>query len=116
MKAIGFTKCHPADHPEALLDLDVPDPAAPDGHDLLVEVRAVSVNPVDTKRRRSEEPQGGPRILGFDAAGVVRAVGPACTLFAPGRRSSTPASSRARAAMRSCSWSMSASSGASRAA
>jgi NADPH2:quinone reductase len=84
MKAIGFTKCHPVDHPEALLDLDMPDPAAPEGHDLLVEVRAVSVNPVDTKRRRSEEPQDGPRILGFDAAGVVRAVGPACTLFRPG--------------------------------
>jgi zinc-binding alcohol dehydrogenase family protein len=84
MKAIGFTKCHPADHPEALLDLDVPDPAAPAGHDMLVEVRAVSVNPVDTKRRRTEEPQGDPRILGFDAAGVVRAVGPACTLFRPG--------------------------------
>jgi NADPH2:quinone reductase len=84
MKAIGFLKCHPADHPEALLDLDIPEPAAPLGHDMLVEVRAVSVNPVDTKRRRSEEPQGGPRILGFDAAGVVRAVGPACTLFRPG--------------------------------
>lgn len=84
MKAIGFTTCHPADHPEALLDLDVPDPGPPEGHDLLVEIRAVSVNPVDTKRRRNEEPQGGPRILGFDAAGVVRAVGPACTLFAPG--------------------------------
>jgi NADPH2:quinone reductase len=84
MKAIGFTSCHPVDHPEALIDLDVPDPAAPEGHDMLVEVRAVSVNPVDTKRRRSEEPQGAPRILGFDAAGVVRAVGPACALFAPG--------------------------------
>jgi NADPH2:quinone reductase len=84
MKAIGFLKCHPADHPEALLDLDIPEPAAPAGHDMLVEVRAVSVNPVDTKRRRSEEPQGAPRILGFDAAGVVRAVGPACTLFRPG--------------------------------
>jgi NADPH2:quinone reductase len=84
MKAIGFTQCHPADHPEALLDLELPDPGAPAGHDMLVEVRAVSVNPVDTKRRRSEEPQGGPRILGFDAAGVVRAVGPACTLFRPG--------------------------------
>ncbi|WP_137126028.1 zinc-binding alcohol dehydrogenase family protein [Roseomonas sp. HF4] len=85
MKAVGFTKCHPVDHPEALLDLDIPAPAAPEGHDILVEVRAVSVNPVDTKRRRSEEPQGGPRILGFDAAGVVRAVGPACTLFVPGQ-------------------------------
>lgn len=84
MKAIGFTRCHPADHPEALLDLEIPAPSAPEGHDMLVEVRAVSVNPVDTKRRRSEEPKDGPRILGFDAAGVVRAVGPACTLFRAG--------------------------------
>lgn len=84
MKAIGYLACHPADHPEALLDLDIPAPAAPQGHDLLVEVRAVSVNPVDTKRRRSEAPQDGPRILGFDAAGVVRAVGPLCTLFRAG--------------------------------
>ncbi|MBR0681274.1 zinc-binding alcohol dehydrogenase family protein [Roseomonas eburnea] len=84
MKAIGFTRCHPVDHPEALLDLDIPAPAVPEGHDMLVEVRAVSVNPVDTKRRRSEEPKDGPRILGFDAAGVVRAVGPGCTLFRAG--------------------------------
>ena len=83
MKSVGFTKCQPVDHPEALLDLDIPAPAAPEGHDMLVEVRAVSVNPVDTKRRRTEEPKDGPRILGFDAAGVVRAVGPACTLFRP---------------------------------
>jgi NADPH:quinone reductase len=84
MKAVGFLKCHPVDHPEALLDLDITAPAAPEVHDMLVEVRAVSVNPVDTKRRRSEEPKDGPRILGFDAAGVVRAVGPACTLHRPG--------------------------------
>jgi NADPH2:quinone reductase len=84
MKAIGFTACHPVDHPEALLDLDIPAPGEPAGHDMLVEVRAMSVNPVDTKRRRSEEPKDAPRILGFDAAGVVRAVGPLCTLFRPG--------------------------------
>lgn len=84
MKAIGYTHCHPIDHAEALVDLDLPEPPAPSGHDLLVEVRAVSVNPVDTKRRRAEQPQDGPRILGFDAAGVVRAVGPDCTLFQPG--------------------------------
>lgn len=84
MKAVGFLKCHPVDHPEALIDLDIPAPTAPESHDMLVEVRAMSVNPVDTKRRRSEEPKDGPRILGFDAAGVVRAVGPACTLFRPG--------------------------------
>jgi zinc-binding alcohol dehydrogenase family protein len=51
---------------------------------LLVEVRAVSVNPVDTKQRRGLDPGGTPRVLGFDAAGVVRAAGPDCTLFRPG--------------------------------
>lgn len=84
MKAVGFTHSHPIDHAEALLDLDLPDPGAPQGHDILVEVRAVSVNPVDTKRRKTEPPKEGARVLGFDAAGVVRAVGPACTLFKPG--------------------------------
>jgi zinc-binding alcohol dehydrogenase family protein len=84
MKAIGYTACHKVEHPEAFLDLDIPAPGEPEGHDMLVAVRAMSVNPVDTKRRRSEEPKDGPRILGFDAAGVVRAVGPLCTLFRPG--------------------------------
>ncbi len=84
MKAIGYTKCLPTEDAEALLDLDIPVPAAPEGHDMLVEVRAVSVNPVDTKRRRTEPPKEGARILGFDAAGVVREVGPLCTLFRPG--------------------------------
>ncbi len=84
MKAIGYTKCLPVEDAEALIDLDIPIPAAPEGHDMLVEVRAVSVNPVDTKRRRSEAPKEGARILGFDAAGVVREVGPLCTLFQPG--------------------------------
>ncbi len=84
MKAVAYTACLPAEHPEALLDLELPDPAQPEGHDLLVEVRAVSVNPLDTKQRQLADPKGRPRILGFDAAGVVRAVGPACTLFHPG--------------------------------
>ena len=70
--------------PEALLDLDLPEPAAPQGRELLVEVRAVSVNPVDAKQRAAADPGGKPRVLGFDAAGVVRAVGPDCTLFRPG--------------------------------
>ena len=84
MKAVGFTHSHPIDHAEALLDLDLPEPGAPTGHDMLVAVRAVSVNPVDTKRRKSEPPKDGARVLGFDAAGVVQAVGPDCTLFKPG--------------------------------
>ena len=57
------------------------------GRDLLVEVRAVSVNPVDTKvRAKSAPPAGGWKVLGWDAAGVVRAVGPEVTLFKPGDR------------------------------
>jgi len=84
MKAVGFTHSHLVDHPDALLDLDLPAPDAPKGHDMLVAVHAVSVNPVDTKRRKSEPPAEGARILGFDAAGMVRAVGPDCTLFKPG--------------------------------
>ena len=51
MKAVGYLNSHPIDHPESLLDLQLADPE-PGPHDLLVEVRAVSVNPVDTKVRR----------------------------------------------------------------
>lgn len=86
MKAIGFTRYLPVEDPESLLDLELPRPE-PAGQDLLVRVEAVSVNPVDTKLRapapgRAPEPQ--PRILGFDAAGVVEAVGPEVTMFQPG--------------------------------
>ncbi len=58
---------------------DVVDVPVPGPHDLLVEVQAVSVNPVDTKIRVARSPQ--PRILGFDAAGTVVAVGNAVTRF-----------------------------------
>jgi zinc-binding alcohol dehydrogenase family protein len=86
MKAVGYRQSHPIDHPEALLDIELPDPA-PAGHDILVEVRAVSVNPVDTKIRRNAGPLDGEfRVLGWDAAGVVRAVGEQVTLFKPGDR------------------------------
>ena len=56
----------------------------PTGHDLLVEVRAVSVNPVDHKVRTTFDADDGPRTLGFDAAGVVVAVGPEVTTRAVG--------------------------------
>ena len=84
MKAIGYSKCLPIDQADALMDLDIAPPAAPTGRDLLVEIRGVSVNPVDTKVRRRDDPGAAPRILGFDGAGVVCAVGPDCTLFRPG--------------------------------
>ncbi|HLX82030.1 MAG TPA: zinc-binding alcohol dehydrogenase family protein [Burkholderiales bacterium] len=84
MKAVGLYRYLPVDHPESLLDLEVDEPAAA-GRDLLVEVKAVSVNPVDTKRRAPRDlVEKTPKILGFDAAGVVKAAGPDCTLFRPG--------------------------------
>lgn len=84
MKAIGYRVSHPASHPEALIDVDLPMPQA-QGRDLLVRVEAVSVNPVDYKvRLRAAPPAGDVKVLGFDAAGTVHAVGPDCTLFRPG--------------------------------
>lgn len=86
MKAVAYQKSLPADHPAALADITLPEPV-PGPRDLLVEVRAISVNPVDTKVRRGAEPPAGEwKILGWDAAGVVRAVGAEVTLFAPGDR------------------------------
>ena len=84
MKAVGLYRYLPVDHPEALLDLDVPAPE-PAGHDLLVEVKAISVNPVDYKMRSpKDQVETTPRILGWDVAGVVKAAGPDVTLFRPG--------------------------------
>ena len=84
MKAVGLYKYLPIDHPESLLDLEVETPVAT-GHDLLVEVKAISVNPVDTKRRAPKDlVEKTPKILGWDAAGVVVGHGPDCVLFKPG--------------------------------
>ena len=84
MRAVGFHKPLPIEDEQALLDLDLPEPA-PGPRDLLVRVRAVSVNPVDTKvRRRADPPEGQPQVLGYDAAGLVEAVGPEVTRFKVG--------------------------------
>jgi NADPH2:quinone reductase len=84
MRAIGYTKSLPIDDPQSLVDLDLPKPEAT-GRDLLVEVKAVSVNPVDTKIRQNRaDPDGKPQVLGWDAAGIVVAVGPDVTKFAVG--------------------------------
>jgi zinc-binding alcohol dehydrogenase family protein len=86
MKAIGYQNNLPIDDAQSLVDITLPDPVAV-GHDLLVEVRAVSVNPVDTKVRNSAKPPEGEwKVLGWDAAGIVKAVGPDVTLFRPGDR------------------------------
>jgi NADPH:quinone reductase len=84
MKAIGYQQPLPITDPSALQDFDTPVPVA-EGHDLLVEVKAVSVNPVDTKVRSGTQPEGAPyKVLGYDAAGIVKATGQDCILFKPG--------------------------------
>ncbi|HTI02081.1 MAG TPA: zinc-binding alcohol dehydrogenase family protein [Acidisoma sp.] len=84
MRAIGYKTPQAIEHPEALVDAELPKPEA-QGRDLLVEIRAVAVNPIDTKvRRRGGAPDGGWRVLGWDAAGVVAGIGPQVTGFAVG--------------------------------
>jgi len=83
MKAIAFTQHGlPIEDPKALMDMDLPKPT-PGPRDLLVEVRAVSVNPVDTKIRAGSAATE-PKVVGWDAVGVVREVGSDVTLFQPG--------------------------------
>jgi len=84
MKAVALTHYLPVDNPNAFLDVDLPKPTAK-GRDLLVAVKAVSVNPVDTKvRAPKDQVETTPRVLGWDASGIVEAVGPEGTLFKPG--------------------------------
>jgi len=84
MRAVGYRQSLPISDEASLIDVDLPRPEA-SGRDLLVEVRAVSVNPVDTKVRRRAEPEpGGVKVLGFDAAGIVTQAGPDAALFRPG--------------------------------
>lgn len=86
MKAVGYERPLPIDDRAALLDVILPEPQ-PDPHDLVVDVKAISVNPVDSKVRRDVQPGPGEiKVLGWDAAGVVHAVGPQVTLFRPGDR------------------------------
>ena len=86
MKAVAYYQSLPADHPEALQDIQLADPT-PGPHDLLVEVRAISVNPVDTKIRLGVKPENGAaKVLGWDATGIVKAVGSEVSLFQPGDR------------------------------
>jgi NADPH2:quinone reductase len=86
MKAIGFVNSLPIDDEKSLFDFETERPV-PGPRDLLVRVRAVSVNPVDTKQRKGaakETALPAPKILGYDASGVVEAVGSEVTLFQPG--------------------------------
>lgn len=84
MKAVAYKVPGSIDRPDALLDITLETPEA-EGRDLLVKVSAVSVNPVDVKLRMGRSPEGSEwRVLGFDAAGVVEAVGPDVQDFKPG--------------------------------
>jgi len=84
MKAVGYRETGSIDREDALIDFETDRPE-PNGHDLLVKVQAVSVNPVDTKIRQRRAPEGNdPAILGWDAVGTVEAVGDAVTAFKPG--------------------------------
>jgi zinc-binding alcohol dehydrogenase family protein len=84
MKAIALTNYLPITDPASLQDVELAQPVA-QGHDLLVKVEAISVNPVDAKVRAQKGPEeASPRVLGWDVAGTVVAIGPDVTLFKVG--------------------------------
>lgn len=84
MKAIAYYQSLPVQDPLALQDIELPEPVA-GPRDLLVEVKAISVNPVDTKVRQNVQPEAGAaKVLGWDVAGVVKAVGSDVSLFKVG--------------------------------
>lgn len=83
MKAIAYTSSLPITHTNSLLDIEIDKPLAT-GRDLLVKVSAISVNPVDYKIRKNVDPQGTAKILGWDAVGIVDAVGNDVSLFEVG--------------------------------
>ncbi len=86
MKAVGYQQSLAISEPASLLDIELATPVAA-GHDILVRVAAVSVNPVDTKIRKRVTPTAGEyKVLGWDAAGEVVAVGEQVSRFAPGDR------------------------------
>jgi NADPH2:quinone reductase len=83
VKAVAHYEPRPVTDPTCLVDVDVPRPAL-NPRDLLVEIRAVSINPLDTKLRHRARRAQAPRILGYDAAGTVVQVGPSVSRFAVG--------------------------------
>ena len=84
MRAVGVQTPLPIEDAASLRDIDLPKPQ-PTGRDILVAIKAVSVNPVDTKVRRRAAPDPGAwTVLGWDAAGIVEAVGPDARSFLPG--------------------------------
>lgn len=83
MKAIGYTQAGPIDAADSLVEVEAETPELRP-HDLLVEVRGVSVNPVDVKVRENQQPDSGTKIIGYDAAGVVQQIGSEVSKFKVG--------------------------------
>ncbi|HLQ40689.1 MAG TPA: zinc-binding alcohol dehydrogenase family protein [Tetragenococcus sp.] len=84
MKAVGVYQYLPIDEPKSLVDISLTKPTA-SGHDLLIKIKAISVNPVDTKQRAAKERKGKEaRTLGWDAAGIITAAGEKVTSFKTG--------------------------------
>ncbi|AHG62199.1 zinc-binding alcohol dehydrogenase family protein [Advenella mimigardefordensis] len=84
MKAIGYKSACTLDRQDALVDFNPERPRAV-GRDMLVEIQAISVNPVDTKIRKNVAPEAGEtKVLGWDAVGKIVEIGDAVTLFKPG--------------------------------
>ncbi|MBY3463072.1 zinc-binding alcohol dehydrogenase family protein [Rhizobium laguerreae] len=84
MRAVAYKTPQPISAETSLIDVELPMPE-PRGHDLLVEIKAVSVNPVEVKvRAHSAPPADELKVLGWDAAGIVKAIGADVTLFRPG--------------------------------
>src|ERR1700754_4599126 len=83
MPAVGYRRSLPVTDPQSLVDAEIPVPV-PGRNDLLVRVEAVSVNPADTKVRAFGKADDELTVLGYDASGVVVAVGPGVTRFTVG--------------------------------
>ena len=86
MKAIGFKTSLPITEPDSLLEFETERPI-PGAHDLLVKIEAVSVNPVDFKIRQNSAKNtvlDNPKIIGWDAVGIVEVIGDKVTLFNTG--------------------------------
>lgn len=84
MKAIGYNQALPITHENYLIDIELPQPQA-SGHDLLVRINSIAVNPVDCKIRQRVTPESGQyKVLGWDAVGEVVAIGEQVSNFKPG--------------------------------
>ena len=83
MKAIGYNQAGLITAPDALIEFEAETPELRP-HDLLVEVRGISVNPVDVKVRGNMSPESGTKIIGYDACGVVQQIGSEVSKFKVG--------------------------------